>query len=89
VDLLILGCTHFPLVRDIFDAEAEGEIVVLDSAVTTANAVARVLDLWDMRADSLPWHRILVTGPADAFVERTQAMFQASPEIETVDLALP
>ncbi|MGI8826014.1 MAG: hypothetical protein ACR2JC_10285, partial [Chloroflexota bacterium] len=31
-------------------------------------------------------HRFLVTGPAEAFAERAQAMFRASPLIETVDV---
>jgi hypothetical protein len=33
-------------------------------------------------------HRFLVTGPAEAFAERAQAMFRASPIIETVDLTV-
>ncbi|MGI8824672.1 MAG: glutamate racemase, partial [Chloroflexota bacterium] len=39
IDVLILGCTHFPLVRDIFEAEASPGIYVLDSAATTAQEV--------------------------------------------------
>jgi glutamate racemase len=87
VDTLILGCTHFPLVRDIFEAEAGPEIVVLDSAETTASEVARVLACKGIGAQGVqPSHRILVTGPAEAFAERAQAMFRVSPSIEALDL---
>src|SRR5579859_3442467 len=43
VDTLILGCTHFPLVRDIFEAEIGPSVSVVDSAVTTALEAERLL----------------------------------------------
>ena len=88
IDVLILGCTHFPIVRDIFEAEVGAEVTVIDSAVTTAQEVARLLRRLDMEGTGRPTHRLLVTGPAEAFAERAQAMFRASPIIETVDLEL-
>lgn len=88
VDTLILGCTHFPLIKDIFEDGVGPEIAVVDSAETTAARVARVLRDLDMESNGVAWHRFLVTGPAEAFAERAQAMFRSSPPIETVDLAL-
>lgn len=88
IDTLILGCTHFPLVRDIFATEIGTSIALLDSAGTTAQRVAELLYQLDLRASGPPRHRLLVTGPAEAFAERAQAMFHASPVIETVDLVL-
>ncbi|HZB97813.1 MAG TPA: hypothetical protein VE219_04365, partial [Candidatus Sulfotelmatobacter sp.] len=88
VDALILGCTHFPLVRDIFEAEIGPGIAVLDSAETTTSVVEQLLLSRDLHATGLPRHRLLVTGPAHAFAERAQTMFQASPVIETIDLIL-
>jgi glutamate racemase len=86
VDTLILGCTHFPLVRDIFESGVGAHITVIDSAVTTAQCVAGVLRANDLLSDGSPAKRLLVTGPAEAFAERAQAMFRASPVIETVDV---
>ena len=86
VDTLILGCTHFPLVRDTFDAGVGAEIRVIDSAATTAAEVARLLRSHDLLSTRPPHHRLLVTGPAEAFAERAQAMFRSSPVIETIDL---
>jgi glutamate racemase len=88
VDALILGCTHFPLVRDIFEAEIGPGITVLDSAETTTSVVEQVLSALDLRAAGPPHHRLLVTGPAQTFAERAQTMFRASPVIETVDWML-
>lgn len=85
IDTLILGCTHFPLVRDIFEAEVGPEIAVVDSAHTTSSEARDLLDTLDAHADSRPVHRLLVTGPAEAFAERAQAMFRTSPQIETVE----
>jgi glutamate racemase len=86
VDTLILGCTHFPIVRDIFDLGAGSEVTVLDSADTTANEIEELIAADGMASIGPPSHRILVTGPAEAFAARAQAMFQASPDIEEVDL---
>ena len=86
IDTLVLGCTHFPIVRDIFEDEIGPGIEIVDSAETTARDVADVLGACDLLGASEPMHRIVVTGPAEAFAERAQAMFRASIEIETVDL---
>lgn len=86
VDTLILGCTHFPLIRDVFEAGIGKGITVVDSAATTAERTARLLNTFQLEAAGEPEHRLLVTGPAEAFAERAQTMFRASPIIETVDL---
>lgn len=88
VDTLILGCTHFPLVRDIFEAGVGSGVTVLDSAHTTAADVASLVYSRRIQADTPPEHKILVTGPADAFAERAAAMFPAAHRLETVSLAL-
>lgn len=85
IDTLILGCTHFPLVRDIFEAEIGPAVSVVDSAVTTASEADILLSALGAHAIGDPTHRLLVTGPAEAFSERAQAMFRTSPRIETVE----
>lgn len=85
IDTLILGCTHFPLAGDIFSAGVGEGISVVDSATTTAARVRELLQAFGIEADGIPQHRLLVTGPAEAFAERTRAMFRVSPAIETVD----
>lgn len=84
VDTLILGCTHFPLVRALFETEMGSEVTVLDSATTTTREVAHLLSEFGIEGDGFPFHRFLVTGPSEAFAARAQTMFRASPPIETV-----
>lgn len=43
-DSIILGCTHFPLLRDSISRVAGDDVAVVDSAVTTAAVVQGVLE---------------------------------------------
>jgi glutamate racemase len=40
IDALILGCTHYPLLRDVIQRAAGPEVVLVDSAEVTAECVA-------------------------------------------------
>lgn len=42
-DSIILGCTHFPLLRDVIAANAGPDVAVVDSASTTAAVVKQAL----------------------------------------------
>jgi len=42
-DSIILGCTHFPLLRETITAAVDEDVVVVDSAVTTATVVRDIL----------------------------------------------
>ncbi|MEX1367399.1 MAG: glutamate racemase [Nannocystaceae bacterium] len=44
IDCLVLGCTHFPVLRPALAAVMGPEVALVDSARTTARAVARLLD---------------------------------------------
>lgn len=42
-DCLVLGCTHFPALRDVIRSAAGPDVTLVDSAATTADAVAQLL----------------------------------------------
>lgn len=86
IDTLILGCTHFPLVQDIFEEEIGPGVTLLDSAATTARAVQHILRESGLQSSRLASHRVLVTGPAQAFRQRVRAMFHALVAVEVVNL---
>ncbi|MFC6327391.1 glutamate racemase [Alloalcanivorax gelatiniphagus] len=44
LDTVVLGCTHFPLLRDRFDARAPRPVQWVDSGAAIARRVAQVLD---------------------------------------------
>ena len=51
-DSVILGCTHFPLLREAIERCLEPGTAVVDSATTTAAVASRMLDETGLRADA-------------------------------------
>lgn len=85
MDTLLLGCTHYPLLRGPIERIVGEGIAVVDSAFTTALAVEDLLDALDARAPAraTPAHRVLTTGDVDAFVTVAGRLFgQALPDVE-------
>jgi glutamate racemase len=49
IDTLVLGCTHYPLLRDSITAAVGEGVVLVDSAVETAKEVEKVIDAEGLR----------------------------------------
>ena len=45
IDTLLLGCTHYPLLRPLIEAVAGPGIAIVDSAASTASALAELLGI--------------------------------------------
>jgi glutamate racemase len=91
-DTLVLGCTHFPLLSPVLEAIVGPEVVLVDSAVTTAGVVAEMLTRAGVAAGSRPAPapiRLLATDAPDRFA-RVAANFLPFPitaaMVELVDL---
>jgi len=89
-DVLLLGCTHFPVLSDAIRATVPSHVQLVDSAATTAAVVARDLAARKLlRANGHGEVHYLVTDNVARF-ERTAARFLgAAPghaRIELVDL---
>ena len=55
VDVLILGCTHYPMLRSLIAEVMGPDVQLVDSAAETAREVAEVLDRFDLhRTDPRP-----------------------------------
>ena len=69
IDTLLLGCTHYPLLRPVIERALGEAVSVVDSAFTTALAVEDLLDALGARAPEHPpvSHRVTTTGDVDAF----------------------
>ncbi len=69
IDTLVLGCTHYPLLREVIAETAGSEVALVDSAEATSQVVAETLDAMDMAssADESVEHRFLVTDAPDSF----------------------
>jgi glutamate racemase len=89
-DVLVLGCTHYPLLRPAIERVYPGRFVLVDSASTTAAMVERRLDRARMRAepgDGPVSHELLVTAVPERFDEVAQILFgQRVPAVCEIDL---
>jgi glutamate racemase len=87
-DTLVLGCTHFPVLRDVIAEAAGPGIALVDSAKTTAAAVAALLP--KARSGGVSPPRFLVTDTPERFA-RIGSIFLGEPipldAVELVDLA--
>ncbi len=86
-DTLVLGCTHFPMLRDVIAAAAGPEVRIVDSAATTAAAVHGRLQAENLlRAPGSHVARVLPTllatdGPAR--FARVGSRFLGCPIVES------
>ena len=91
-DTLVLGCTHFPVLAPMLARVLGPRIVIVDSAATTAAALAGVLDAHGLRrspGDGPGTLRLLATDGAERFA-RVGGTFLGRPveaeQVEIVDL---
>ena len=89
IDTLLLGCTHYPLLRPTIERVAGRGVAVVDSAFTTAIAVEDLLDALHGRTDfsGSARHRIATTGDVAAFTGVAERVFgDRLPGVESVRL---
>src|SRR5215218_2946428 len=88
IDTLLLGCTHYPLLRPLIEAVAGDGIALVDSASATASALAELLSINALEAPTAAGtgqasgaaapgavHLQLTTGDVDAFRSIAERMF--------------
>lgn len=93
VRCVVLGCTHFPLLRDTIEAEAAalagGPIAIVDSASATADEVAGFLAERGQAADAPRRGSLdlLVTDLPKSFSDvAARFLGEAAPRVEQIDL---
>jgi glutamate racemase len=71
VDTLVLGCTHYPLLREAIGRFLGQSVTLVDSAQNCATAVMRLLEEEDLRAnsDAVGQLSVALTDPPDAFLD--------------------
>ncbi|MGH7723723.1 MAG: glutamate racemase [Candidatus Dormibacteria bacterium] len=77
-DTLVLGCTHYPLLRPAIDHILDGrQLTVVDSAATTAARVARILAVNRLRAEgsAAAGPELLVTAAPRRFSATAELLF--------------
>jgi glutamate racemase len=90
IDTLLLGCTHYPLLRPVIEAVAGDRVAVVDSATATASALVDLLAMNGLdtpRGAGPAAHRQLTTGEAGAFHALAERLFGPGfADVETVSL---
>jgi glutamate racemase len=71
VDTLVLGCTHYPLLKGVISKVMEEKVTLIDSAEETAKEVVRLLRDRDLLRDSRrkPYRRYFVSDIPDRFIQ--------------------
>ncbi len=93
IDTLLLGCTHYPLLRPIIAAIVGDQVAIVDSATATASALAEQLAVNGLETPGAPAsgavHLQLTTGDAATFHGLASRLFGAAfPDVEQVELAV-
>lgn len=87
VDALILGCTHYPLLKGVIGETLGPAVRLIDSAEETAHEVAALLTRRDLAREDgpSPEHRFLVSDLPDQFLRVGQRFL--GERIGTVEVA--
>jgi glutamate racemase len=91
VDTLLLGCTHYPLLRSLIEAVAGDHVAIVDSATATASALAELLDINALATapSAAATHVQLTTGDPERFHALAARLFGAAfPDVARVELAV-
>lgn len=70
IDTILLGCTHYPLLRELIAEEFGDQVNIVDSAVTCAEKVSEFLCAHEMQAqpsETLPQHQYFVSDDPEKF----------------------
>jgi len=67
IDTLVLGCTHYPILRGTIEGVVGDKVQIVDSAETTAMSVKEMLDGASPSAGRRPRYHFLVTDAEERF----------------------
>jgi glutamate racemase len=91
IDTLVLGCTHYPLLRPVLERVVGPGVALVDSASAVAEQVARDLEAAGLRADGAPGAprgelHAYVTDTAERFARLAHQILDGDLTFELVDV---
>ncbi len=91
IDTLVLGCTHYPLLKNVFSKVMGDSVTLIDSAIETAYEISRILDAQGLL--NLPGppvrHEFYVTDSPQKFLSVGERFLGRTIEnIEKIQLAM-
>lgn len=87
IDTLILGCTHYPLLKDTIQKFVGENVSIISSGEETAREASTILDVHGLlyKGDRQPRHAFYTTGDLDMFTQISRTIFHSSiNNLETV-----
>ncbi|HSJ64922.1 MAG TPA: glutamate racemase [Gemmatimonadaceae bacterium] len=89
IDALVLGCTHYPLLKPMLGHIIGEAVQLIDSAEQTAQETGRLLDRLALRADpeAVPVHRFVASDAPEQFLRLGQRFLgETIDRVETLTL---
>jgi glutamate racemase len=89
VDTLVLGCTHYPLLKNVISKIMGNEVKLIDSAEATAVEVKKVLSQKGLlkKTRKTPFRKFYVSDVPDRFVEVGKKFLKGKiAEVERIDI---
>ncbi|WP_156291220.1 glutamate racemase [Oceanobacillus salinisoli] len=80
MDTLILGCTHYPLIKDTIQEVIGEHVTIISSSEETARETSTILEVHSLlsREENVPVHQFYATGELEIFIEIAKTIFQES-----------
>ncbi len=90
IDILILGCTHYPLLRNIIAEILGDKVLLVDSANPTAEELKEVLTKKKLLSNKKPTYKFLVTDIHQKMQEMVNLIFDNNfpGKLEKIDLPI-
>src|SRR5688572_3264595 len=83
IEALILGCTHYPLIKNQISSFYKGKVDVLDASEIVANSVKKFLKENHLASDKLAGdHKFYVSDFTQSFEESTRIFFERPVHLE-------
>lgn len=86
VDVLALGCTHFPLIKNEIQKIIGSNVLILDSGAAITRQVRRVLTNNDILSNSVSNHKFFTTGDKSLFNKVLNETMRYNGKAERVTL---
>lgn len=77
IDTLILGCTHYPLIKDLIQTVIGNHVTVISSSEETARETSTILEFSDSlyQGNGIPEHQFFTTGDLTIFGKIAEDIF--------------
>ncbi|WLV23723.1 glutamate racemase [Aciduricibacillus chroicocephali] len=89
IDTLILGCTHYPLLKGTIQKAVGDHVAIISSGEETARETSTILDVHGLlyKGDRTPRHAFYTTGDLEIFTNISRKIFNSSVEhLESVTI---